>query len=202
MVLALSPLDSVDPSETSVVNSETPKKAPSDGSSVDGPAVGRGTGRLRNCETACCEPRRPGPAVGFASKLRRLRPPARLADLRPDRQLRSLPPSPGPAWRPRRRDRAWRRGPDQRRPESRPQRTARLRFPRAQLLRVARAGEWNSYRIQVTGSEYAVWLNEVLVNRFVSTDSRRSLQGVLGMQAHDADSTVDFPTSGSSHSTR
>lgn len=53
-------------------------------------------------------------------------------------------------------------------------------------------GEWNSYRIQVTGSEYAVWLNEVLVNRFVSTDSRRSLEGYLGMQNHDADSTVDF----------
>lgn len=53
-------------------------------------------------------------------------------------------------------------------------------------------GEWNSYRIQVTGSEYAVWLNEVLVNRFVSTDSRRGLEGYLGMQNHDADSTVDF----------
>jgi Domain of Unknown Function (DUF1080) len=53
-------------------------------------------------------------------------------------------------------------------------------------------GEWNSYRIQVTGSEYAVWLNEVLVNRFVSTDSRRSLEGYLGLQNHDADSTVDF----------
>jgi hypothetical protein len=53
-------------------------------------------------------------------------------------------------------------------------------------------GEWNSYRIQVTGSEYAVWLNEVLVNRFVSTDSRRSLEGYLGMQNHDADSTVEF----------
>lgn len=52
--------------------------------------------------------------------------------------------------------------------------------------------EWNSYRIQVTGSEYAVWLNEVLVNRFVSTDSRRGLEGYLGMQNHDADSTVDF----------
>ena len=53
-------------------------------------------------------------------------------------------------------------------------------------------GEWNSYRIQVTGSEYAVWLNEVLVNRFVSTDSRRSLEGYLGLQNHDAESTVDF----------
>ena len=36
--------------------------------------------------------RRPGPAVVFRSELRRLRTPARLADVRPDGQLRSLPP--------------------------------------------------------------------------------------------------------------
>ena len=53
-------------------------------------------------------------------------------------------------------------------------------------------GEWNSYRIRVTGREYTVWLNDVLVNRFVSTDSRRGLEGYLGLQNHDPDSTVDF----------
>jgi hypothetical protein len=53
-------------------------------------------------------------------------------------------------------------------------------------------GEWNSYRIRVTGREYAVWLNDVLVNKFVSTDSRRGLEGYLGLQNHDADSAVDF----------
>ncbi len=53
-------------------------------------------------------------------------------------------------------------------------------------------GEWNSYRIRVTGREYAVWLNDVLVNQFVSTNSRRGLEGYLGLQNHDADSTVDF----------
>ena len=53
-------------------------------------------------------------------------------------------------------------------------------------------GEWNTYRIRVTGREYAVWLNDVLVNQFVSTDSQRGLEGYLGLQNHDADSTVDF----------
>ena len=53
-------------------------------------------------------------------------------------------------------------------------------------------GQWNSYRIRVTGSEYEVWLNDVLVNRFVSTDSTRGLEGYVGLQNHDPDSTVDF----------
>jgi len=53
-------------------------------------------------------------------------------------------------------------------------------------------GEWNTYRIRVTDREYTVWLNDVLVNRFVSTDSRRGLEGYLGLQNHDPDSTVDF----------
>jgi hypothetical protein len=44
----------------------------------------------------------------------------------------------------------------------------------------------------VTGREYTVWLNGVLVNQFVSTDSRRGLEGYLGLQNHDPDSTVDF----------
>lgn len=53
-------------------------------------------------------------------------------------------------------------------------------------------GEWNSYRIRVTGSEYAVWLNDVLVNQFVSTDSRRGPEGYIGLQNHDPESSVDF----------
>jgi hypothetical protein len=53
-------------------------------------------------------------------------------------------------------------------------------------------GEWNSYRIRVTGREYTVWLNDVLANRFLSTDSRRGIEGYLGLQNHDPDSTVDL----------
>jgi 3-keto-disaccharide hydrolase len=53
-------------------------------------------------------------------------------------------------------------------------------------------GEWNSYRIRVTGSEYAVWLNDVLVNQFVSTDSHRGPEGYIGLQNHDPESSVDF----------
>jgi hypothetical protein len=53
-------------------------------------------------------------------------------------------------------------------------------------------GQWNSYRIRVTGHEYSVWLNGVLVNRLVSSDPRRGLEGHVGLQNHDADSAVDF----------
>jgi 3-keto-disaccharide hydrolase len=54
------------------------------------------------------------------------------------------------------------------------------------------SGEWNSFRIRVTGREYAVWLNGVQVNRFVSTDRRRGLRGHVGLQNHDPDSAVEF----------
>ncbi len=53
-------------------------------------------------------------------------------------------------------------------------------------------GEWNSYRIRVIGGEYAVWLNDVAVNRLVSTDPSRGRDGHVGLQNHDADSVVEF----------
>jgi Domain of Unknown Function (DUF1080) len=53
-------------------------------------------------------------------------------------------------------------------------------------------GEWNSFRIRVTGREYVVWLNGVRVNRFVSADPNRGLEGYIGLQNHDAESTVEF----------
>jgi hypothetical protein len=54
------------------------------------------------------------------------------------------------------------------------------------------SGEWNSYRIRVVGHEYTVWLNGVQVNEFVSTDSRRGLEGYVGLQNHDVNSIVEF----------
>ncbi|HYT10040.1 MAG TPA: DUF1080 domain-containing protein [Mycobacteriales bacterium] len=54
------------------------------------------------------------------------------------------------------------------------------------------AGEWNHYRIRVVGAEYAVWLNQTLVARFVSTDPARGRRGYVGLQNHDPNSTVDF----------
>jgi hypothetical protein len=54
------------------------------------------------------------------------------------------------------------------------------------------SGEWNSFRIRVIGREYAVQLNGVLVNHFVSTDTARGLEGYIGLQNHDPESTVEF----------
>lgn len=53
-------------------------------------------------------------------------------------------------------------------------------------------GEWNHYRIQVVGADYAVWLNGVLVNRFTSTDPARPGRGHVGLQNHDPTSAVSF----------
>ena len=54
------------------------------------------------------------------------------------------------------------------------------------------SGEWNHFRIRAVGREYTVWLNDVLVNHFVSADQRRGIEGHVGLQNHDADSVVDF----------
>ena len=54
------------------------------------------------------------------------------------------------------------------------------------------SGEWNHFRIRAVGPEYTVWLNDVLVNHFVSVDPRRGLEGHVGLQNHDVDSAVDF----------
>jgi cytochrome c len=51
------------------------------------------------------------------------------------------------------------------------------------------AGEWNHYRIEVTGQRYRVYLNGVKVNDFFGT---RAQQGYVGLQNHDPDSRVYF----------
>ncbi|MCI2420239.1 DUF1080 domain-containing protein [Saccharopolyspora sp. K220] len=53
-------------------------------------------------------------------------------------------------------------------------------------------GEWNTYRLRVTGQRYEVWLNDVLVNDFTSTDPARGPEGFVGLQNHDPDSRVEF----------
>ena len=78
-------------------------------------------------------------------------------------------------------------------PSRDPQTTGAIYGFRAAILNESHPpGEWNSFRIRVTGREYVVWLNGVLVNQFVSTDSRRGLEGYIGLQNHDAESTVEF----------
>lgn len=51
------------------------------------------------------------------------------------------------------------------------------------------AGEWNHYRIQVTGQRYQIWLNGVKVNDFIGDRGR---EGYIGLQNHDPDSRVHF----------
>lgn len=50
-------------------------------------------------------------------------------------------------------------------------------------------GEWNQYRIQVTGQRYEVWLNGEKVNDFFGNRGR---EGYIGVQNHDAGSRVWF----------
>jgi cytochrome c len=51
------------------------------------------------------------------------------------------------------------------------------------------AGEWNHYRIEVTGQRYQVYLNGEKVNDFFGTRGR---EGYIGLQNHDPDSRVYF----------
>ena len=51
------------------------------------------------------------------------------------------------------------------------------------------AGEWNTYRIRVTGQRYQVFLNGEKVNDFFG---ERGREGFLGVQNHDPGSTVWF----------
>jgi hypothetical protein len=53
-------------------------------------------------------------------------------------------------------------------------------------------GEWNRYEVQVVGNQYTVWLNDVEINRFTSTDPKRALNGYVGLQNHDRNSAVQF----------
>ncbi len=44
------------------------------------------------------------------------------------------------------------------------------------------AGEWNHYRIQVTGQRYQIWLNGELIQDFIGNRGR---EGYIGLQNHD-----------------
>ncbi|WP_018930459.1 family 16 glycoside hydrolase [Gracilibacillus lacisalsi] len=54
-------------------------------------------------------------------------------------------------------------------------------------------GSWNSYEIRVQGSNIQVYLNDVLVNDFTSTEPDRDLtQGFVGLQNHGAGETIFY----------
>ena len=70
-------------------------------------------------------------------------------------------------------------------------------FQGADLAAVAEAlepvGQWNSYEIQVSGDTIKVFLNDVLVNDFTSTDPARDIErGFLGVQNHGAGEFVYY----------
>ncbi len=50
-------------------------------------------------------------------------------------------------------------------------------------------GEWNTYKIRITGQRYEIWLNEIKVNDFFSNRGR---EGYVGLQNHDNGSIVRF----------
>jgi glucose/arabinose dehydrogenase len=62
-------------------------------------------------------------------------------------------------------------------------------FSPAAQLATKPAGEWNHYRIQVTGQRYQIWLNGTKVNDFIGDRGR---EGYIGLQNHDPDSKVHF----------
>ncbi len=51
------------------------------------------------------------------------------------------------------------------------------------------AGEWNKFRIRVTGQRYEVWHNDVKVNDYMGNRGR---EGFIGLQNHDNGSRVAF----------
>ena len=51
------------------------------------------------------------------------------------------------------------------------------------------AGEWNRFRIRVTGQRYEVWHNDAKVNDYVGNRGR---EGFIGLQNHDNGSRVAF----------
>ena len=52
-------------------------------------------------------------------------------------------------------------------------------------------GAWNTFRIEVKGQRYTIYLNDVLVNDFVGDRGR---EGYIGLQNHDPASEVAFRT--------
>ncbi|GAA3890943.1 hypothetical protein GCM10022227_54590 [Streptomyces sedi] len=53
-------------------------------------------------------------------------------------------------------------------------------------------GEWNTYELRVEGDHLQIFLNDVLINDFTSTEEDRSLAGHIGLQNHGDDDTVQF----------
>src|SRR5690606_4136079 len=51
------------------------------------------------------------------------------------------------------------------------------------------AGEWNHYRIEVSGQRYQIYLNGEKVNDFIGNRGR---EGYIGLQNHDPESRVYF----------
>lgn len=71
-----------------------------------------------------------------------------------------------------------------------PHRTGAIYDQSAAFQNAARpAGEWNQYRIKVTGQRYEVFLNGTKVNDFFGDRGR---EGFIGLQNHDPGSTVWF----------
>nr|WP_233580918.1 family 16 glycoside hydrolase [Streptomyces triticirhizae] len=53
-------------------------------------------------------------------------------------------------------------------------------------------GEWNTYELVVEGDNLKIYLNDVLINDFTSTEEGRSLAGHIGLQNHGDADTVQF----------
>jgi hypothetical protein len=78
-------------------------------------------------------------------------------------------------------------------PAGDPQKTGAVYGFQPAATRASRpVGEWNHFTIRAAGNEFTVRLNGVMVNRFAGTDPRRGTQGYIGLQNHDAGSSVQF----------
>lgn len=78
-------------------------------------------------------------------------------------------------------------------PEGDPQKTGAIYNVQPPLEDASRpVGSWNTYRIEVSGQRYRVWLNDTLVNELDSTDPNRGVEGYIGLQNHDPQSRVEF----------
>lgn len=80
-------------------------------------------------------------------------------------------------------------------PQGDPQKTGTIYGVRPPMESASRpVGSWNTYRIEVSGERYRVWLNNTLVNELDSTDRERGEVGHVGLQNHDPQSHVEFRT--------
>jgi hypothetical protein len=53
-------------------------------------------------------------------------------------------------------------------------------------------GQWNAYDIRVEGDRIRIYLNDVLVNDFTSTDPARLVNGFVGVQNHGGGEAVSY----------